>query len=80
MPIFGKIGSVKRSPLLYQAQNSRRELTFDDFTGVYCDDRFKISVPGMEMWWRVIVIIHRYNDPEESTDLRPVIAPDAGTT
>lgn len=55
--------------------NTRRQTAFYNLARIDCDNCFTIAIPRMKVWRRMIVVIHRYDDSQEPTDLGQSIAP-----
>src|SRR4030066_361301 len=63
------------TPLLNQTQHTRRQTAFYYLTRINRDHRFKIAVLRVKVRWGMIVVIHRYDDPQESANLGQSVSP-----
>src|SRR4030067_1083755 len=63
------------TPLLKQTQHTRRTTAFYYLTRINRDHRFKIAVLRVKVRWGMIVVIHRYDDPQESANLGQSVSP-----
>lgn len=61
---------MKQTPLLHQAQGSGAEVTLDHLAIINTDHGLIGAVFGVEVGWRMIVVIHGDDDPEEARQFR----------
>ena len=64
-PIIQQFRLVKQAPVFHNAGDFSWKLALRDQTGFNRDQSFKPLLLHMDMRWRVIVVPHAYDDPEE---------------
>ena len=66
-PVASQFIFVKTVPIEYCRQRSSRKPSLDD-AAVDFDGDFMLAILGMEMWRRMVAVIHPNDDTEESAD------------
>ena len=80
LPVQRQFFTVLGGPLENQRGRSLRKRSLQDGQSIDREGRFMFAVAGMEVRRRVIVVVHRDNDSEETADLRhvPIVARPVG--
>jgi hypothetical protein len=74
-PIVAQLLSMKLSPVQNQPECPARKLSFNDFERLDPDFGLVLAVDRVEVRWRVIVIIHPNDNPEEDAECWHSISP-----
>src|ERR1700730_3539641 len=69
LPIGQKFRLVQCCPFYDKPEGPWRQPPVQDGQGLNVDDSLQLAIAGVEVRRRVIVIVHQYDDPKETTDL-----------
>lgn len=61
---------MKAGPLGHQSQRTRWELSSKHTQGTDVYRHFVTSIPCVKMWWIMIIVEHRNDDPVKAADFR----------
>jgi hypothetical protein len=67
-PIVAQLPPMEFRPVENQPESPTRQPSLDDFQRLDRDFRFMLAVYRVKVRWRVIVVIHSDDDPEEDAE------------
>lgn len=65
------------APLGQEPEHSRREIAIGELHGLDSHCPTRITVPNVEVGWRMVVVVHDNRDSEEVADSRHRESPDS---
>jgi hypothetical protein len=68
VPIRRQFVEMLLAPFLDKGAGPLWELAANQHSVINTKLGFVSAIPRVEMWWRVIIIIHGYNDAKKSTE------------